>query len=58
MNTLAADAATHRPVPTFLTHGFRPFFLAAGLWSASALLLWIVMFTTGSTIPSRFDPLA
>jgi uncharacterized protein involved in response to NO len=58
MNTLAADAATHRPVPTFLTYGFRPFFLAAGLWSASALLLWIVMFATGSTIPSRFDPLA
>jgi hypothetical protein len=58
MNTLAADAATHRPVPTFLTHGFRPFFLAAGLWSASALLLWIVMFATGSTIPSRFGRMA
>ena len=58
MNSLAADAATHRPVPTFLTYGFRPFFLAAGLWSTSALLLWIVMFATGSTIPSRFDPLA
>ena len=58
MNTLAADAATHRPVPAFLTHGFRPFFLAAGLWSVSALLLWIVMFATGSTVPSRFDPLA
>jgi uncharacterized protein involved in response to NO len=58
VNLLAADAATHRPVPTFLTYGFRPFFLAAGLWSASALLLWIVMFATGSTIPSRFDPLA
>ena len=58
MNTLAAGAAPHRPVPAFLTHGFRPFFLAAGLWSASALLLWIVMFATGSTIPSRFDPLA
>jgi len=58
MNTIAADAATHRPVPAFLTHGFRPFFVAAGLWSVSALLLWIVMFATGSTVPSRFDPLA
>jgi uncharacterized protein involved in response to NO len=58
MNTLAAGTAPHRPVPAFLTYGFRPFFLAAGLWSASALLLWIVMFATGSTIPSRFDPLA
>ena len=58
MNTLAVSTATRRPVPAFLTYGFRPFFLAAGLWSASALLLWIVMFATGSTIPSRFDPLA
>jgi uncharacterized protein involved in response to NO len=57
MNTLTADAATHRPVPTFLTHGFRPFFLAAGIWSATAVALWIVMFTTGTAIPSRFDPL-
>jgi uncharacterized protein involved in response to NO len=58
MNTLAVSTATRRPVPAFLTCGFRPFFLAAGLWSASALLLWILMFATGSTIPSRFDPLA
>ncbi|HEX5319029.1 MAG TPA: NnrS family protein [Stellaceae bacterium] len=41
-----------------LTCGFRPFFLAAGLWSAVALALWIVMFTAGSALPSRFDPLA
>jgi uncharacterized protein involved in response to NO len=58
MNTLAAGTAARHPVPAFLTYGFRPFFLAAGLWSASALLLWIVMFATGSMIPSRFDPLA
>lgn len=58
MNTLGAGRATHRPAPAFLTYGFRPFFLAAGLWSAAALLLWIVMFATGRTTPSRFDPLA
>jgi uncharacterized protein involved in response to NO len=46
-----------RPVPAFLTQGFRPFFLAAGLWSAMALALWIVMFATGIELPSRFDPL-
>ena len=50
--------AARRSTPAFLTHGFRPFFLAAGLWSAAALALWIVMFATGSTLPSRFDPLA
>ncbi len=44
--------------PTFLTQGFRPFFLAAGLWSAASLALWVVMFATGSAVPSRFDPLA
>lgn len=44
--------------PVFLTHGFRPFFFAAGMWSALALLVWVAMFTTGSSLPSRFDPLA
>ena len=47
-----------RNVPTFLTQAFRPFFLAAGLWAAVALALWIVMFVTGTAVPSRFDPLA
>src|ERR1039457_6880475 len=46
------------PMPTFLTQGFRPFFLAAGVWSAAALALWIVMFATGTAPPSRFDPLS
>jgi uncharacterized protein involved in response to NO len=36
---------------------FRPFFLAASLWSALALALWIGLFLTGATLPSRFDPL-
>lgn len=44
-------------VPVIFTQGFRPFFLAAGLWSAVALALWIVMLTTGIALPSRFDPL-
>src|SRR3954468_4344027 len=45
-------------VPTFLSYGFRPFFLMAGLWSAAALLLWMVLFIVGETLPSRFDPLS
>src|SRR5579863_2954883 len=44
--------------PTLLAQGFRPFFVAAGLWSAAALAAWIVMFVSGTTLPSRFDPLA
>ena len=50
------DVIRH-PTPALLTQGFRPFFLAAGLWSAAALALWIVMLITGIPIPSRFDPL-
>jgi len=42
----------------FLTQGFRPFFLAAGLWSALALTFWIVMLITGTAAPSRFAPLS
>jgi uncharacterized protein involved in response to NO len=49
--------AIRRSMPAFLTYGFRPFFLAAGLWSAVALTMWIVMLDTGVTLPSRFDPL-
>ena len=57
MNIVVGDVSSP-PAPTFLTQGFRPFFLAAGLWSAASLALWIVMFATGSAVPSRFDPLA
>ncbi|HXT08807.1 MAG TPA: NnrS family protein [Roseiarcus sp.] len=41
-----------------LSQGFRPFFLAAGLWAAIAVALWIVMLATGAALPSRFDPLS
>jgi uncharacterized protein involved in response to NO len=47
-----------RAVPVFLSGGFRPFFLAAGIWSATALGLWIAVLASGATLPSRFDPLA
>jgi uncharacterized protein involved in response to NO len=50
--------ASARSTPSVLTQGFRPFFLAAGLWSIVALSIWIVMLTTDRTLPSRFDPLS
>jgi uncharacterized protein involved in response to NO len=56
------SVASHRApavgTPAVLTQGFRPFFLAAGLWSIVALAIWIVMLATGSALPSRFDQLA
>ena len=54
----AVSGVASRGTPVFLTQGFRPFFLAAGLWAAAALTLWIVMFATGAALPSRFDPLS
>ena len=58
MTTVAADAARRRPAPAFLTHGFRPFFLAAASWAVIALVLWLAMFFGYVQLPSRFDPLA
>lgn len=49
----AAGGAGH---PLF-SYAFRPFFLAAALWAAIAIGLWIGMLTTGLSLPSRFDPL-
>lgn len=56
--SLTADHALRRESPALLTQGFRPFFLAAGVWAAAALALWIGMFETGMALPSRFNPLA
>ena len=57
MSSAASGVGGHG-TPVFLTQGFRPFFLAAGLWAAAALTLWIVMLATGTALPSRFDPLS
>lgn len=43
---------------TVLSYGFRPFFLAAALWGAVAIGLWIAILTAGLRLPTRFDPLA
>lgn len=47
-----------RPKAALLGQGFRPFFLAAGLWGAAALAVWIHLLASGATLPSRFDPMA
>lgn len=39
--------------PVFYSHGFRSFFLFAGIWAAIAMLVWVVFLATGTTIPSR-----
>ncbi len=55
--TLEPSAEQRREPWALLSYGFRPFFLAAALWAAIAVGLWIAMLTMGLRLPSRFDPL-
>jgi len=52
----AVPAARSKPFAVW-TMAFRPFFLAASVWSAVALTGWIAMLLAGLRLPSRFDPL-
>ncbi|WP_404404765.1 NnrS family protein [Pelagibacterium halotolerans] len=36
-----------RTGPAFLSYGFRPFFLGAGVWAVLAVALWVATLTTG-----------
>lgn len=48
------------PVSTLplLDHGFRPFFLGAGLWAALAVMLWAATLGHGLHLPTAFAPAA
>src|SRR3546814_15872361 len=63
-NKVFADMpATRTAVPRYRSHagpalfrqGFRPFFLAAGLWAAVAVPLWLTVFHGGLTVPTAFE---
>jgi uncharacterized protein involved in response to NO len=43
--------------PALLAYGFRPFFLAAGLWAAFGILLWLPQYLGQLTIPTYFGAL-
>jgi len=43
--------------PALFAYGFRPFFLAAGLWAAFGILLWLPQFFGFMTLPTVFSPL-
>ena len=53
-----ARRATNRRATALWSLAFRPFFLAASVWSVLALALWIAMLLTGVSQPSRFDPVS
>jgi uncharacterized protein involved in response to NO len=42
--------------PVLFSYGFRPFFLAAGLWSALGILLWLPLYAGGWVMPTAFAP--
>lgn len=41
--------------PAILSYGFRPLFLLAAIWSATAMILWIAMLTGHLVLPTAFD---
>ncbi|WP_442756165.1 NnrS family protein [Methylocystis sp. JAN1] len=47
---------SHTFLTSFLSAGFRPFFLSAALWAAVALPLSIAYFEMAADLPTRFSP--
>ena len=44
--------------PAFLSFGFRPFFLAAGLWSAGSMMVWLAVVAGLLDLPDELDPVS
>lgn len=44
--------------PALFRQGFRPFFLAAGVWAAAAVPLWLLVLVGGWEVPTAFAPAA
>lgn len=42
--------------PAVLSYGFRPFFLAAGLWAVAAMVLWVAALTMGWRVGGSYGP--
>ena len=42
--------------PAILSYGFRPFFLAAGIWAGLGILIWLPLFAGDIAIPTAFSP--
>src|SRR6185312_278405 len=43
--------------PVILSAGFRPFFLAAALWAALAIPLWLIVYAGSGVVPSAMPAL-
>jgi uncharacterized protein involved in response to NO len=67
LETLMADTLTNQERldrrrdyagPEFLREGFRPLFMAAGLWAAISVPLWVAVWTGGISYAGLFAPAA
>lgn len=45
-------------MPALFRQGFRPFFLAAGLWALAMVALWLPVYLGEVELPTRFGPVA
>ena len=52
-----AAAAGARSGAAVLSRGFRPFFLAAGVWALVGMALWPAFFTGEVAVPTAFSPI-
>ncbi len=43
--------------PALFAYGFRPFFLAAGLWAVFGMVLWLPQYMGELTVPTHFSAL-
>jgi len=43
--------------PALFAYGFRPFFLAAAVWAAAGILLWLPQYLGALTLPTTFGAL-
>ena len=44
--------------PALFSFGFRPFFLFGAAWAACAMVIWLLMLSGVTSLPTRFDPVS
>src|SRR4029078_4767245 len=57
MSTPALQRRRDYDGPALFSYGFRPFFLAAGLWAIIGILVWIPQYMGKLSVPTHLSPL-